>query len=73
MSKRDTHYDDFVRLVSDHFKKKTALKPRKQASAPHPDYNDFWAPKPFESKWARDIFNDSESGIREFLNEVKKT
>lgn len=72
MSKRDTHYDDFVRLVSEHFKKRIVIKPRKQALAPHQDYNDFWTPKPFESKWERDIFNDSEQSIKDFLNEVKK-
>lgn len=61
-----------IQTVRDMCKKKTVIKPRKQVSAPHPDYNDFWAPKPFESKWERDIFNDSEQSIKDFLNEVKK-
>lgn len=52
-------------------KKKTVIKPKIKSARLSEDI-DLLAPKPFESKWAQDIFNDSEPGIQEFLNEVKK-
>lgn len=52
-------------------KKKPVIQPKINSTRLSEDI-DLLAPKPFESKWAQDIFNDSEEHMREFLNEVKK-
>lgn len=52
-------------------KKKPVIKPKIKGTRLSDD-PDLLAPKPFESKWIRDIFTDSETSIKEFLNEVKK-
>lgn len=57
---------EITRIVREMCKKKTVIAPKKRVSARDTEY------KPFETKWLRDMFDDTKEELTEYLWRIKK-